>query len=374
MPAIVSDAARICSGDRCLDEVRAPALAWSPMTGPLMIVENFPDRERWNEFVYSSPFGHFFQGWEWGVLQDAFDVGGSPRRIAAIATGRLVGCVQVQIFDTGERQFACIPRGPVAAPEDEHVVRPLIEAAVALSEREGAEFLRIEPQWAFNAEHGQQILDLGFVQSQQRIMPRRTMLVDLRPPPDAIWSSFRPNTRNRIRLAEKRGVRIRVGGEDDVASFVRLFEETGGRHGIRLGRIEPIRLAGPIFGPLGTMRLYLASGDDEDLAGIMIFLGGTMATYLWGGSSASEKARWFNPNQLLHWTAMQWARERGCTTYDLFGIPDHDEDVLEAEYDRQTGGLWNLYRFKRGFRGAVHRHLGTFDRVFRIKGPAGLWR
>ena len=45
------------------------------------------------------------------------------------------------------------------------------------------------------------------------------------------------------------------------------------------------------------------------------------------------------------------------------GIPDHDQDVLEAEYGRQTGGMWNLYRFKRGFRGTVHRHLGTFDRV-----------
>ena len=61
---------------------------------------------------------------------------------------------------------------------------------------------------------------------------------------------------------------------------------------------------------------------------------------------------------------MRWARERGCTTYDLFGIPDYDLEVLEAEYGRHTGGMWNLYRFKRGFGGTVHRLLGTFDRVF----------
>jgi lipid II:glycine glycyltransferase (peptidoglycan interpeptide bridge formation enzyme) len=38
--------------------------------------------------------------------------------------------------------------------------------------------------------------------------------------------------------------------------------------------------------------------------------------------------------------------------------------VLEAEYHRQTGGMWNLYKFKRGFGVTVHRHVGTFDYVF----------
>jgi peptidoglycan pentaglycine glycine transferase (the first glycine) len=341
------------------------------VTDLVTTIEDFPDRERWNEFVLSSPFGHFFQSWDWGTLQEAFDVGGKPRRIAAVSAGQIVGCIQILIFDTGHRQFAYAPRGPVADPADWPLVKRLVEDALVLSATAGVEFLRIEPQWAFDTDLALQFVDLGFFQARQRIMPLRTMLVDLRPPIDDIWNSFRPNARNRIRLAEKRGVRVRVGSEEDVASFVRLFEETGSRHGIRLGRIEPLVLAGPIFGPLGTMRMYLASGDDEDLAGIMLFLGGTMATYLWGGSAASEKARWFNPNQLLHWTAMQWARERGCTTYDLFGIPDYDEDVLEAEYDKQSGGLWNLYRFKRGFRGVVHRHLGTFDRVFRVREPAG---
>ena len=336
------------------------------MTDPITIVEGFDDRDAWNTFVDASPFGHFFQSWDWGALQDAFAVGGRPHRIAATAAGRIVGCVQLLIFDTGERQFAYVPRGPVADPDDAVLVRALVEAVVELSCRAGVEFLRIEPQWPFVAEHAEGIVGLGFTQARQRIMPRRTMLVDLRPSLDEIWSSFRTNTRNRIRLAEKRGVQVRVGhGEADTATFVRFFEETGERAGMRLGRIEPILLAEPIFGPLDKVRLYLASGDNEDLSGVMIFLGGTMATYLWGGSTASERARWFNPNQLLHWKVMQWAKERGCTTYDLFGIPDHDEDVLEAEYDQQTGGLWNLYRFKRGFRGIVYRHLGTFDRVFR---------
>ena len=97
----------------------------------------------------------------------------------------------------------------------------------------------------------------------------------------------------------------------------------------------------------------------------IVFVFGRTATYLWGASSDADEARKLNPNQLLHWTAMQWAKSRGCETYDTFGIPDHDVDVLEAEYGRQTGGMWSLYRFKRGFGGTVVRQLGTFDHVYR---------
>ena len=56
------------------------------------------------------------------------------------------------------------------------------------------------------------------------------------------------------------------------------------------------------------------------------------------------------------------AGERCCACRG--GLGD-EVDVLEAEYGTQTGGMWSLYRFKRGFGGRVVRHLGTFDHVYR---------
>jgi hypothetical protein len=73
----------------------------------------------------------------------------------------------------------------------------------------------------------------GLIFARQFIMPLRPVLVDcLRVARAPIWSAFVP-TRNRIRLAEKLGVKVRVGREDDLAAFVRLFEETTARHGLR---------------------------------------------------------------------------------------------------------------------------------------------
>ena len=333
------------------------------MSRQIDIIDDYTDRQRWNAFVTASPFGHFFQTWEWGELQEGLDA--SPRRVAAVSGDDVAGVVQVLIFDTGTRKFAYVPRGPVADPDDDEVAGALVEAALLVSLAQGADFVRIEPQWEYSDARAERMDQAGFTRAKQFIMPRRTILVDLSPPEETIWNRFRSNTRNRIRLAEKLGVGIRVGTEGDVDTFIRLSEDTAARQGMRRADPRQYTRAWTYFGARGAMRLYLADAEGEDLSGLMVFICGPNATYLWGGSSSAPNARKFNPNQLLHWAAMRWARESGCATYDLHGIPDHNLDVLEAEYSRQTGGMWNLYRFKRGFGGIVYRHLGTFDRLFR---------
>jgi len=68
---------------------------------------------------------------------------------------------------------------------------------------------------------------------------------------------------------------------------------------------------------------------------------------------------------LLQWEAMRWAKARGCESYDLWGIPDHDEGELEREFQNRSDGLWGVYRFKRGFGGEVVRSMGAWDRIYK---------
>ena len=70
------------------------------------------------------------------------------------------------------------------------------------------------------------------------------------------------------------------------------------------------------------------------------------------------------PTYLLQWRAMQWAKERGCTEYDLWGVPDADEATLEAQFETRSDGLWGVYRFKRGFGGEIKRAAQALDRVY----------
>jgi len=50
--------------------------------------------------------------------------------------------------------------------------------------------------------------------------------------------------------------------------------------------------------------------------------------------------------------------------YDLWGVPDCDEDELEKSFTQRSDGLWGVYRFKRGFGGELRRCAGPWDRVY----------
>jgi lipid II:glycine glycyltransferase (peptidoglycan interpeptide bridge formation enzyme) len=69
------------------------------------------------------------------------------------------------------------------------------------------------------------------------------------------------------------------------------------------------------------------------------------------GASVSEY-RNVMPNHLLHWHIIQWAKQKGLTTYDLWGIPA----------DPKPGHpLFGVYRFKKGFGGKMVKFIGAYD-------------
>lgn len=70
------------------------------------------------------------------------------------------------------------------------------------------------------------------------------------------------------------------------------------------------------------------------------------------------------PAYAAQWAGIRWARSRGCQSYDLWGVPDADEVVLEAGFTDRPDGLWPVYRFKRGFGGELRRTVGAVDRVY----------
>src|SRR5699024_11275249 len=53
------------------------------------------------------------------------------------------------------------------------------------------------------------------------------------------------------------------------------------------------------------------------------------AIYMYGASSTEHRAH--GASFLLQFEAMRWARERGCSRYDLWGIPKVDPKSLRAD-------------------------------------------
>jgi lipid II:glycine glycyltransferase (peptidoglycan interpeptide bridge formation enzyme) len=200
----------------------------------------------------------------------------------------------------------------------------------------------------------------GFRVSSHTIQPRRTIVVDIAGTEGEILGRMKQKCRYNIRLAEKKGVTVRPW--NDIRGFHGLIKMTGGRDGFGVHSLEYYDHAYNLFHPAGMAELLVAEFEGKPLAALMVFSRGKRSWYLYGASSDEERNRM--PAYLLQWEAMRWARSKGAEEYDLWGVPDEDENVLEAQFESRQDGLWGVYRFKRGFGGKILRAAPAMDKVY----------
>jgi lipid II:glycine glycyltransferase (peptidoglycan interpeptide bridge formation enzyme) len=331
------------------------------------------DSKSWNSFVAASSTGHLLQSWQWGQLKAAF--GWQAIRVGVEDEGHLVAGAQV-LFRAlpsflRHLSIAYVPKGPLLDFANQEISKALLSAIHRLTHQKRAILLKIEPELPDSPGTVRQLQARGFRPSPQTIQPRSTVHIDLRADLDEILARMKSKTRYNVRLAGRKGVVVREGTTDDLPTFYRLIEVTSKRDGFAAHSREYYETAYRLFVPPNQARLFLATYQDRVIAGLMAFAFGQQAWYMYGASSDKERNRM--PNHLLQWEAIQWAKERGCLTYDLWGIPDKvgkgPEKYERTVTDRQ-GGLWGVYRFKQGFGGQIVHYVGAYDYVYM---PALTW-
>jgi len=318
--------------------------------------------EEWDDFVISKG-GHLLQSWGWGEFKKRF--GWEVMRLVTYdEPGQVVeGVVQILLRDLPGGKIAYVPKGPVTDPEDEDTFTSMLTLSRDFGRDKGALFLKVEPDREEDSSLNETFQQGRFRPVKYAIQPRSTIVVSLEGDLEEILMRMKSKTRYNIRLAERKGVTVREGKEEDISLFYRLLEETGERDSFGVHEEEYYLQAWRIFAPQEGVKLLLAHYGEELLAALMVFAFGSRAWYLYGASSNRHRNRM--PNHLLQWRAMCWAKERGCSTYDLWGIPEEagleQEEDMEAVLKRR--GLWGVYRFKRGFGGRVVRYA-SYDYVY----------
>jgi lipid II:glycine glycyltransferase (peptidoglycan interpeptide bridge formation enzyme) len=321
------------------------------------------------------------QSSRWGDFKARF--GWQVERVRLGEGGQTVAGAQVLFRPLPWGQtLAYVPKGPLVDWEEPEQVRSLLAAIDALARRRRAVALKIEPPASFLRGDGSTarttlpddpqaaalLSSYGF-RSGHPVQPRSTIVVDLRPEPDEILAQMKSKWRYNVRLSARKGVGVREGAEDDLPAFQRLMEETGQRDGFAVHSGAYHAAAFELFVPQGQAVWLLAEHEERLLAAIVVFAFGDKSWYFWGASSGERRN--LMPNHALQWASMRWARERGCRIYDLWGIPDEAGSAPEEYEDPEnwgTGGLWGVYRFKRGFGGRIVRGVGAWDRVYSAPG------
>ena len=310
------------------------------------------DAQTWDRFVADYPEAHILQTSPWGFLKA--DFGWKPRFVRQGQLGALVLFRRLPLGLT----IAYVPRGPVGNGDWEGFWHQVDD----LCRQEHAVFLRVEPDiWEPVQANNLSAQLPGFMETKQTIQPPRTILIDLGASEEELLQSMKSKTRYNIRLAERKGVKVEPS--DNVELFHKMMMITGRRDAFGTHSLAYYRRVYDLFAPRNACQLLIASYNRQPIAGLMAFAHGNTAWYFYGASTDEERNRM--PTYLLQWEAIRWAKNKGCRTYDLWGIPDYPEDKLEDQFLKRSDGLWGVYRFKRGFGGEVHRTVGAWDRVYR---------
>jgi peptidoglycan pentaglycine glycine transferase (the first glycine) len=317
----------------------------------------------WDAFVTGHPSSHILQTSSWGALKSQF--GWKDQRVGLAHKNQLVAGAQMltRRLPAGLGRLAYVPKGPLVDWQDEAQVTAMMTTLDRAARAQGAIALTIEPELSDESAHRERLQTLGFAPSPLgSVQPRRTIVVDIAPDEDTILAAMKQKTRYNVRLAGRKEVAVRESTEADLPAFHALMAVTGERDTFGVHTPAYYEAAYHLFAPRGWARLLLAEVEGKAVAAAMIFALPPRSWYFYGASSNEHREKM--PTYLLQWEAIRWAKSLGCTTYDLYGVPDQDEEFLEAQFMQRSDGLWGVYRFKRGFGGKLVRSVGAWDRIY----------
>lgn len=307
--------------------------------------------QRLDQFLENHPSAHIMQSSYWGKVKHDWKWHGL---LSLTDAGKIRG--SMAILEHPLRYLpSCLlyaPCGPIF--DDDAAFRELIDAAVDLGREVGAYLLRIDPCIP-QTDSAFQILaaDCGFscnkAEDFSLFQPRMNYLLPLNgKTPEALAEGLHPSTRRNIRLAERDGVIIEQGSEDDLPIFMLLMRATAKRCGFTARSEEYFRSLLRGLGEHGG--LCLAKIDGVCVAATISAWFGTRYCYLYGCSERSNYD--CHANELLQWHMILCALGKGCGIYDFRGV--------EGSPTQENPHI-GLHRFKQGFGAEFVSYIGQLD-------------
>jgi len=295
----------------------------------------------WRSFALTTPAPHYRQDPAWAAVE----TDGTSTRRPIYLWGELDGelCLTalglLRRLPVHRRAFLEIVKGPLV--RDAGVLEAWLDW-LTVSARPRVARIHVQPALPVDAEGDAAETTLeraGYVR-QRRLGDWATLRVSLDRTEDALFGSFRPNTRNLVRKSQKLGVTVTV--EDDSAGqavLADLQRELASRtpvHSVEESTLAALSRYWLRGGDGGT--ILVARHEGEPVAAALVIAHAGVA-YL-DSMPSSERHRTLPATYLLLWEAMRWAQGRGLRTFDLGGYS------LMA---RPGDPLWGINQFKHRF-------------------------
>ncbi len=262
------------------------------------------DRELWDSYVHAHPSSTNYHKYGWrDVIENSFN----HRCFYLVAkdnAGHIVGILplvlmQSRIFGRFLISLPFFNYGGVLCDRQE-IGDALLAETVKMQKQLGTEYteLRHAEPWA------------GDLPTKQY---KVTMVLDLARDADAQWQGFNGKVRNQVRKAEKSGLVVRVGSLELLADFYTVFVRNMRDLGTPVYAQKFFTEIMKVF-PDHTQIIALYLEERPVAAGFISWFRDTLEIP-WASSIRDYNP--LCPNNLLYWTALQFALSRGFKRFDF---------------------------------------------------------
>lgn len=168
---------------------------------------------------------------------------------------------------------------------------------------------------------------------------------------DAVLKGMNQLWRRNIKKADKAGVKVAVGGPEDLKAFHALYTETAERDHFTPRPLPYFtKMYDALQSQCSVIRLYNAYHEGDLVASTIWIRVGQHAWYSYGASSTAKRD--VRGSNAIQWRMLSDALAEGATVYDLRGITD----TLDPD-DPHIG----LIQFKVGTGGDAVEYVGEWD-------------
>ena len=348
----------------------------------ISIQEN--QKEQWDKFIASNPSGSFLQSWSWGKFQES--LGKKVWRLSIIENNEisLAALIIKQDLPFGWSYLYC-PKGPLINPKSQIPLRRQSSALYSyvatkesygasatnpkliklffkeikkLAEKEKTVFLRIDPAINSSLSLCKEKLS-GIFYPTKPIQPQHSLILDITKSEEEILAQMKQKTRYNIRLAEKKGVKIKKISQpnnQEIQTLWDLLIKTSKRDRFRT---HPQKYYQKMFEALNQksmLKLFFAEYQKKVITANIVVFFSDKAVYLHGASS-NENRNVMAP-YLLQWEQIKEAKRLSCQSYDFWGIEKQPAAAQSA---------WaGITKFKKGFGGEEISYPESWDFIFNL--------
>jgi len=306
----------------------------------------------WDAALRALPDPHVLQSWLWGDLKAR--QGWRVQRYLWQSAGQPLACAQLLLEQRRDAWLGYIPKGPVVDWSDAERMTEVLADLERIARDEDLLLVKIDPDVTAESATGKALVaclrDRGWHYSFEQLQFRNTLVIDLQPDLDEILARMKGKGRYNIRLAVRKGVTVRPATPADLPLLVDMYMETAQRERFAIREPAYYRETWRAFLQSGFGSGFIAEVGGDPVPMLILLHFGKRAWTMYAGSY--NRQRQAMPTYLLQWEALRYARNLGCTLYDMWGAPD----VLNA-----SDPLWGVYRFKSSFGATLVSHIGAFD-------------